>query len=188
MAKTSMTAPTTVQLTPGKSPVGEPTLSTSSGDLVYKGAEITVEISQLMSGDNALTAGDYTVAITANGGNALVQNGKPVNAGDYILTVTLLNGYEFEDGTTAKTHAFTVTPFEISGTLSIDGSAVYDKTQKTVIFTADENKGLFNGDNVVVSYNDGDRVNVTETGLTATATVPNGNYTFAAEMRFLQTS
>ena len=178
LAKTSMTAPTTVQLTPGKSPVGEPTLSTSSGDLVYKGAEITVEISQLMSGDNALTAGDYTVAITANGGNALVQNGKPVNAGDYILTVTLLNGYEFEDGTT-KTLAFTVTPFEISGTLSIDGSAVYDKTQKTVIFTADENKGLFNGDSVDITYNDGDRMNVTEAGFTATATVPNGNYTFA---------
>lgn len=178
LAKTSITAPTTVQLTPGKSPVGDPSISTAADELVYNGGEITVEISQLMSGDNALTAGDYTVAITANGGNALVQNGKPLNAGDYILTVTLLNDYEFEDGTTAKTLAFTVTPFEISGTLSIDGSAVYDKTQKTVIFTADENKGLFNGDSVDITYNDGDRMNVTEAGFTATATVPNGNYTF----------
>ena len=177
--KTEITAHSNVQLTQGKSPVNEPTLATTEEELVYKGGEITVAINQLMSGTTALGESDYTVVITANGGNALVQNGKPVNAGDYILTVTLLNGYEFEDGMTEKTIAFTVTPFVISGSLAISGSAVYDKSEKTVIFTADENKGLFNGDNVVVSYNDGDRVNVTEAGFVATATVPNGNYTFA---------
>ena len=177
--KTEITAHSNVQLTQGKSPVNEPTLATTEEELVYKGGEITVAINQLMSGTTALGESDYTVVITANGGNALVQNGKPVNAGDYILTVTLLNGYEFEDGMTEKTIAFTVTPFVISGSLAISGSAVYDKSEKTVIFTADENKGLFNGDNVVISYNDGDRVNVTEAGFVATATVPNGNYTFA---------
>lgn len=177
--KAEITASSTVQLIQGKSPVSEPTLATTEEELVYKGGEITIAINQLMSGTTALGESDYTVVITANGGNALVQNGKPVNAGEYTLTVTLLNDYEFEGGTTAKTLAFTVTPFEISGTLSIDGSAVYDKTEKNAIFTADENKGLFNGDNVVISYNDGDRVNVTEAGFVATATVPNGNYTFA---------
>lgn len=177
--KTEITAPSTVQLIQGKSPVSDPTLATTEGELVYKGGEITIAINQLMSGTTALGESDYTVVITANGGNALVQNGKPVNAGEYTLTVTLLNDYEFEGGTTEKILAFTVDPFVISGSLAVSGSAVYDKTEKTVIFTADENKGLFNGDNVVISYNDGDRVNVTEAGFTATATVPNGNYTFA---------
>lgn len=176
--KAEITASSTVQLIQGKSPVNEPTLATTEEELVYKGGEITIAINQLMSGTTALGESDYTVVITENGGNALVQDGKPLNAGDYILTVTLLNGYQFEDGSVEKTIAFTVRPFEISGTLSMEGSAVYDKTEKTVIFTADENKGLFNGDNVVISYNDGDRVNVTEAGFTATATVPNGNYTF----------
>lgn len=177
--KTEITASSTVQLIQGKSPVNEPTLATTEEELVYKGGEITIAINQLMSGTTALGESDYTVAITANGGNALVQNGKPVNAGEYTLTVTLLNGYEFEDGMTEKILAFTVDPFVISGSLAVSGSAVYDKTEKTVIFTADENKGLFNGDSVVISYNDGDRVNVTEAGFVATATVPNGNYTFA---------
>ena len=176
--KTEITAPSTVQLIQGKSPVSDPTLATTEEELVYKGGEITIAINQLMSGTTALGESDYTVVITANGGNALVQNDKPVNAGDYILTVTLLNDYEFEGGTKEKILAFTVDPFVISGSLAVSGSAVYDKTEKTVIFTADENKGLFNGDNVVISYNDGDRVNVTEAGFTATATVPNGNYTF----------
>lgn len=177
--KAEITASSTVQLIQGKSPVSEPTLATTEEELVYKGGEITIAINQLMSGTTALGESDYTVVITANGGNALVQNGKPVNAGEYTLTVTLLNDYEFEGGTTEKTIAFTVTPFVISGSLAVSGSEVYDKTEKTVIFTADENKGLFNGDSVVISYNDGDRVNVTEAGFVATATVPNGNYTFA---------
>lgn len=177
--KTEITASSTVQLIQGKLPVNEPTLATTEEELVYKGGEITIAINQLMSGTTALGESDYTVVITANGGNALVQDGKPLNAGEYTLTVTLLNGYEFEDGMTEKILAFTVDPFVISGSLAVSGSAVYDKTEKTVIFTADENKGLFNGDNVVISYNDGDRVNVTEAGFVATATVPNGNYTFA---------
>lgn len=178
--KTEIAAQSNVQLIQGKSPVNEPSLATTEDELVYNGGEITVAINQLMSGTTALGEGDYTLTVTAkDGGTGSVQNNKPVNAGDYTLTVTLLNDYEFADGTTEKTLEFTVTPFEISGTLSISTSAVYDRTEKTVIFTADENKGLFNGDNVVISYNDGDRVNVTEAGFTATATVPNGNYTFA---------
>ena len=177
--KTEIAAQSNVQLIQGKSPVNEPSLATTEDELVYNGGEITVAINQLMSGTTALGEGDYTLTVTAkNGGTGSVQNNKPVNAGDYTLTVTLLNGYEFADGTTEKTLEFTVTPFEISGTLSISTSAVYDKTEKTVIFTADDGKGLFGGDNVVISYNGGDRINVTETGFTATATVPNANYTF----------
>lgn len=178
--KTEIAAQNNVQLTQGKSPVNEPTLATTEEELVYNSGEITIAINQLMSGTTALGEGDYTLTVTAkDGGTGSVQNNKPVNAGDYTLTVTLLNGYEFADGTTEKTLEFTVTPFEISGTLSISTSAVYDKTEKTVIFTADDGKGLFGGDNVVISYNGGDRINVTEAGFTATATVPNANYTFA---------
>lgn len=178
--KTEIAAQSNVQLIQGKSPVNEPTLATTEEELVYNGGEITIAINQLMSGTTALGEGDYTLTVTAkDGGTGSVQNNKPVNAGDYTLTVTLLNDYEFADGTTEKTLEFTVTPFEISGKLSISTSAVYDRTEKTVIFTADEGKGLFGGDNVVISYNGGDRINVTEAGFTATATVPNSNYTFA---------
>lgn len=178
--KTEIAAQSNVQLIQGKSPVNEPSLATTEENLVYNGGEITVSINQLTSGTTALGEGDYTLTVTAkDGGTGSVQNNKPVNAGDYTLTVTLLNGYEFADGTTEKTLEFTVTPFEISGTLSISTSAVYDKTEKTVIFTADDGKELFGGDNVVISYNGGDRINVTEAGFTATATVPNANYTFA---------
>lgn len=178
--KTEIAAQNNVQLTQGKSPVNEPSLATTEENLVYNGGEITVAINQLMSGTTAIGEGDYTLTVTAkDGGTGSVQNNKPVNAGDYTLTVTLLNDYEFADGTTEKTLEFTVTPFEISGTLSISTSAVYDRTEKTVIFIADDGKGLFGGDNVVISYNGGDRTNVTEAGFTATATVPNANYTFA---------
>lgn len=177
--KTEIAAQSNVQLIQGKSPVNEPTLATTEEELVYNGREITIAINQLMSGTTALGEGDYTLTVTAkDGGTGSVQNNKPVNAGDYTLTVTLLNDYEFADGTT-KTLEFTVTPFEISGKLSISTSAVYDRTEKTVIFTADDGKELFGGDNVVISYNGGDRINVTEAGFTATATVPNSNYTFA---------
>lgn len=180
ISKTEITAHSNVQLTQGKSPVNEPTLATTEEELVYNGGEITIAINQLTSGTTALGEGDYTLTVTAkDGGTGSVQNNKPVNAGDYTLTVTLLNDYEFADGTTEKTLEFTVTPFEISGKLSINTSAVYDRTEKTVIFTADDGKGLFGGDNVVISYNGGDRINVTEAGFTATATVPNANYTFA---------
>lgn len=178
--KTEIAAQSNVQLIQGKSPVNEPSLATTEDELVYNGGEITIAINQLTSGTTALGEGDYTLTVAAkDGGTGSVQNNKPVNAGDYTLTVTLLNDYEFADGTTEKTLEFTVTPFEISGTLSISTSAVYDKTEKTVIFTADDGKGLFGGDNVVISYNGGDRTNVTEAGFTATATVPNSNYTFA---------
>ncbi len=177
--KSAISANSTVELSE-KKVVSDPSISTTAENLVYNGGEITVAINQLTSGTTSLGEGDYTLTVTAkDGGTGSVQNNKPVNAGNYTLTVTLLNGYEFADGTTEKTLEFTVTPFEISGTLSISTSAVYDKTEKTVIFTADDGKGLFGGDNVVISYNGGDRINVTEAGFTATATVPNANYTFA---------
>ena len=177
--KSAISANSTVELSE-KKVVSDPSISTTAENLVYNGGEITVAINQLTSGTTALGEGDYTLTVTAkDGGTGSVQNNKPVNAGDYTLTVTLLNGYEFADGTTEKTLEFNVTPFEISGTLSISTSAVYDRTEKTVIFTADDGKELFGGDNVVISYNGGDRINVTEAGFTATATVPNANYTFA---------
>lgn len=177
--KSAIRANSTVELSE-KKVVSDPSISTTAENLVYNGGEIAVAINQLTSGTTALGEGDYTLTVTAkDGGTGSVQNNKPVNAGDYTLTVTLLNDYEFADGTNEKTLEFNVTPFEISGTLSISTSAVYDKTEKTVIFTADDGKELFGGDNVVISYNGGDRINVTEAGFTATATVPNANYTFA---------
>lgn len=68
----------------------------------------------------------------------------------------------------------------VAGTLSVE-NLTYDGSEKVAVFTATEGMGLFNDDVVTITYNDGDRVNVTEAGFTATATVPNNNYTFGGE-------
>lgn len=169
--KTEITAPSTVQLIQGKSPVGDPSISTAADDLVYNGGEITIAINQLMSGTTALGESDYTVVITANGGNALVQNGKPVNAGDYILTVTLLNGYEFGDDSQTKTIEFSVAKKAVS----IEGVTAqerpYDGTTDVTlsggtlsgVVSADEGKVEFNITGALDSADagEGKTVNVT---------------------------
>ena len=113
--KAEITASSTVQLIQGKSPVSEPTLATTEEELVYKGGEITIAINQLMSGTTALQSGDYTVTVTAKeGGTGSVSNNKPVNAGDYVITVTLLNDYAFGDDSQTKTVEFSVAKKAVS--------------------------------------------------------------------------
>ena len=149
--KAEITASSTVQLIQGKSPVSDPTLATTEEELVYKGGEITIAINQLMSGTTALGESDYTVVITANDGNALVQNGKPVNAGEYTLTVTLLNGYEFEGGTTEKTIEFTVAKKSVT----IEGMTAterpYDGTTD-VTLTGGTLTGVASADDGIVGF------------------------------------
>ena len=149
--KAEITASSTVQLIQGKSPVNEPTLATTEEELVYKGGEITIAINQLMSGTTALGESDYTVVITSNGGNALVQNGKPVNAGEYTLTVTLLNGYEFENGFTGKTINFTVAKKSVT----IEGMTAterpYDGTTD-VTLTGGTLTGVASADDGIVGF------------------------------------
>ena len=149
--KTEITAHSNVQLTQGKSPVNEPTLATTEEELVYKGGEITIAINQLMSGTTALGESDYTVVITENGGNALVQDGKPLNAGDYILTVTLLNGFEFDGGLTEKTIEFTVAKKSVT----IEGMTAterpYDGTTD-VTLTGGTLTGVASADDGIVGF------------------------------------
>lgn len=113
--KTAISANTTVTLVQGKAPVNDPTITTSSEDLVYNGGEIDVQIGQLTSGTTALQSGDYTVTVTAKeGGTGSVSNNKPVNAGDYVITVTLLNDYAFGDDSQTKTVEFSVAKKAVS--------------------------------------------------------------------------
>ena len=59
--------------------------------LTYTGSPLDIVIDMDYNGA-PLTAGDYSLSnLTASGGNALVQAGKPLNAGEYSVTVTLNN-------------------------------------------------------------------------------------------------
>lgn len=178
--KQDVPAQQTVTLMQGKKPVEDPVIATGAEELVYKGSAIDVALNPLMAGSVALTEDDYTIVITAKpDGTGSITDGKPVNAGVYVITVQLLNGYKFADETDVKTLEFTVTPFVIAGNIAFEGSSEYDKTEKTAVFNPDDGKGLFNGDSVVIAYGEEDRINVTEDGFTVTATVPDANYTFA---------
>ena len=66
----------------------------------------------------------------------------------------------------------------IAGTLSVS-VLVYDTTAKTAEFSLTDG-ALYNGDAVSISYS-GEQTDVTADGFTATATVPNGNYTFGGD-------
>lgn len=59
--------------------------------LTYTGSPLDIVIDMSYNGA-PLTADDYSLSgLTASGGNALVQGGKPLNAGEYSVTVTLNN-------------------------------------------------------------------------------------------------
>ena len=59
--------------------------------LTYTGNPLDIVIDMNYNGA-PLTADDYSLSnLTASGGNALVQDGKPLNAGEYSVTVTLNN-------------------------------------------------------------------------------------------------
>ena len=59
--------------------------------LTYTGSPLDIVIDMNYNGA-PLTADDYSLSsLTATGGNALVQDGKPLNAGEYSVTVTLNN-------------------------------------------------------------------------------------------------
>ena len=59
--------------------------------LTYTGSPLDIVIDMNYNGA-PLTADDYSLSgLTASGGNALVQGGKPLNAGEYSVTVTLNN-------------------------------------------------------------------------------------------------
>ena len=85
--------------------VNDPELTTT--DFTYSGQNgIDVTIGALKYGSDVLELGtDYTITIAVAGGSVV---DKPVNAGRYTLTVTLLKDYRFADKTQIKSLEFEI--------------------------------------------------------------------------------
>jgi len=144
----------------------------SIGTDTYDGTAKTPEVTVKDNG-TTLTAGtDYTVVYTpVEGTGAKLDNGKPVNAGTYTVTVTGVGSY---DGKSASA-AYVIKPKDLLGaTVTVTENA--DGTSLTVTVT-DGGKTLTAGTDYTVSYSGnvtpGQKVTVTVTGL--------GNYTGKVE-------
>ena len=111
--------------------VAQPQLA---NELTYTGSGIDVtfvvryesESGSAQMGEE-LPSSAYTVSINKKeGGTGSVVDGKPVNAGDYVATITLIKGDTFlvsgtgGDSTTA-TVEFSVKPFTVQGTWALNG-------------------------------------------------------------------
>ena len=149
--------------------VNDPVITTT--DLTYKGQNgIDVTIGALQCGSYVsyeLELGkDYSITIAAvAGGTGFVgTNGKPVNAGDYTLTVTLKN-HKFADDSNEKVLNFTVSPKAVEVTVTADDRE-YDGTTN-VTLSGGELSGVVSGDEDFVTANLG-------TGTAAQAGVGNG--------------
>ena len=99
--------------------------------LTYTGSPLDIVIDMSYNGA-PLTAVDYSLSgLTASGGNALVQDGKPLNAGEYSVTVTLNNPDHWfgisGSGEASKTAnvTFTVSPKNVTMQAPDSMTAVY---------------------------------------------------------------
>ena len=135
--------------------VNDPVIATPSEDLVYNGQSgIDVTIGTLKYGSDVLELGkDYTITIAAvAGGTGSVVGNKPVNAGEYTLTVTLTN-HNFADDSSEKILNFTVSPKAVTVTVTADERA-YDGTTN-VTLSGGELSGVVSGDNVTANLGTG---------------------------------
>ncbi len=149
VAKSDISAGSTVELQE-LSYVNDPSLTTDSSE--YSGSPIDVTLGQLAAGSVVLSESDYEVTVTANGGNASVQDGKPLTAGEYNVTVTLKNGYKFSDGSTSKTLTFTVNKKVITIEGVTAATRDYDGTTD-VTLSGGNLAGIVSGDEAGVTFN-----------------------------------
>ena len=149
VAKSDISAGSTVELQE-LSYVDDPFLTTDSSE--YSGSPIDVTLGQLAAGSVVLSESDYEVTVTANGGNASVQDGKPLTAGEYNVTVTLKNGYKFSDGSTSKTLTFTVNKKVITIEGVTAATRDYDGTTD-VTLSGGNLAGVVSGDEAGVTFN-----------------------------------
>ena len=149
VAKSDISAGSTVELQE-LSYVNDPSLTTDSSE--YSGSPIDVTLGQLAAGSVVLSESDYEVTVTANGGNASVQDGKPLTAGEYNVTVTLKNGYKFSDDSTSKTLTFTVNKKVITIEGVTAATRDYDGTTD-VTLSGGNLAGVVSGDEAGVTFN-----------------------------------
>lgn len=125
--------------------VNNPELTTT--DFTYNGKNgIDVTIGALKYGSDVLVLDtDYriTIAAVAGGTGFVGTTGKPVNAGKYTLTVTLIK-HIFADGSTEKVLNFTVSPKAVTVTVTADDRE-YDGTTN-VTLSGGALSGVVSGD------------------------------------------
>lgn len=158
------------------------TVGNLSGNITYGDTVETVQLNNIpeatsgsfVSGEyvESCTISDY-VQLETNAGNEEAFNYtsvviKDASGADVIANYNVTYG-EGKAVVKQKT---------IAGTLSVS-NLVYDTTAKTATFALTDGE-LYNGDAVTITYN-GEQTDVTADGFTATATVPNGNYTFGGD-------
>ncbi len=134
--------------------VNDPKLTAT--DFTYNGQNgIDVTIGALKYGSDVLVLDtDYriTIAAVAGGTGFVGTTGKPVNAGEYTLTVTLTN-HNFADDSSEKILNFTVSPKAVTVTVTADERA-YDGTTN-VTLSGGELSGVVSGDNVTANLGTG---------------------------------
>ena len=169
-----------VEITPRAITVGK-----ASGNITYGDAVETVQLDNIPEATSgSLVGGEYVESCTISD---YVQF--EINAGSedaFTYTAVVIKDASGADVTanynvTYGAGTAVIKQKTIAGALSV-ADLVYANAEKVAVFTAEEGMGLFNDDAVEITYS-GDRQNVTETGFTATATVPkyddsNSNYTF----------
>ena len=137
--------------------VNDPELTTT--DFTYSGQNgIDVAIGPLKYGSDVLVLDtDYSITIAAvAGGTGLVgTDGKPVNAGEYTLTVTLTN-HNFADDSSEKILNFTVSPKAVTVTVKAVNRE-YDGT-KNVTLSGGALSGVVSGDSVTANLGTGTAV------------------------------
>lgn len=161
------------------------TLGNSNGNITYGDTLETVQLNNIPSATSgSLVGGEYVESCTIKEYEQFAVNAGAQATFGYTgvvikdasgADVTANYNISYGEGTAV------VKQKTIAGALSV-ADLVYANAEKVAVFTAEEGMGLFNDDAVEITYS-GDRQNVTETGFTATATVPkydgsNSNYTF----------
>lgn len=147
IVKTTITAGTTVTLTRPR--VSAPTLTDDSKSLVYNGAGHTVNVNELTAGAGTITLKEdqYTLTFAAVSEGALLDEyGKPLNAGIYSLTITLI-GYFFETG--GNTYDLEVIVGQLSVNVEIDKqSKLYGEGDPKFTYSA---SGVLEGDTLDIT-------------------------------------
>ncbi len=120
---------------------------------------------------------DYTVTGTT----------EATNADDYTFTIALTDkiNTEWTDNTSEDIVVeWSIMKMTIAGAVSAPADLSYDGNAKIATFTKTSGE-LFGEDEITISYNDGaDTVNVTKQTITATASLPNDNYTWSEDSVF----
>ena len=94
---------------------------------------------------------DYEIKITLETERVgLVRNDKAIDVGQYIITVTLKNGYHFADNTTEKSESFRIHKAKLTLTGVIATDREYDGTTSVEI-TGGTLSGVCDGDSVSVT-------------------------------------